>query len=457
MKGFLTAILLSTLLILQAQEKPVLVDKIVGIVGDEVILLSDIELQYQQMKLETPGLPESFKCQLFDQMLTNKMYLEQAKIDSIKVTDDEVESELNRRIQYFVSMIGSEEKLEAYYEKTILQIKDEFRTDIREQLLAQREQAKIYESVKVTPNEVKEFFNTIPKDSLPYFKSEVEIGQIVIKPKFSATAKQLAIEKLEGIREQIVKGNNDFETLASIYSQDDGSKDLGGDLGMVGRGVMVPEFEAAAFSLQDSMELSPIVESQYGYHLIQLLSRKGEKVHVRHILVIPTITNFDLREAKAKLDSIRNLIVHDSISFEKAVNRFSEDDETKYQGGMLSNPQTGGNSFETDQLDPSLSVPISDMKPGDISQPVMYLVSEREKYYRLLFLKSRTKAHTANLEDDFYKIKAAAQNKKQGEALQKWLKDRIQSTYTFVDTKYLKCDQVEKWNKTGVTIESTYD
>lgn len=446
------------------QEKPVLIDKIVGIVGDKVILLSDIELQYHQMQMDQQTiLPADAKCALLDQMMTNKMFLEQALLDSIKVTDDEIESELDRRIRYFVNMIGSEEKLEAYYEKSIAQIKDEFRGDIKDQLLSQREQSKIYENVKVTPSEVKEFFNSIPTDSLPYYNAEVEVGQISVLPKVTPEQKESAKKKAQELLDRVKKGE-DFGTLAKIYSEDPGTAEKGGDLGNVTRGQMVTEFEAAAFNLTDSMELSPVIESKFGFHIIQLISRHGERLQLRHILIKPKVTSYDLADARAKLDSIRTLILtkalykdKDTITFSKAVSLFSEDDATKYQGGMLQNQQTGTSYFEVGQLDKSVYFTIEKMEPGELSDPVLYTTPDGSQAYRILLLKSESKPHQANLTDDFYKIKAAALAKMQDNALKKWIGEKIKTTYTTVDLNYQGCDMLKKWNKPVDVIENSYE
>ena len=452
----LTPLLLLITLVSVAQDKPVLADKIVGIVGDKVILLSDIELQYHQLAAEQTTMPPDAKCLLLDQMMTNKMYLEQALVDSVKVTDEEIESELDRRIRYFVNMIGSEEKLEAYYEKSISQIKDEFKNDIKEQLLSQREQAKIYEGVKVTPIEVKAFYNTLPVDSLPYYNTEVEVGQIVVYPKVAAVQKQLAKEKIDGLRERVVKGD-DFATLSKIYNEDPGSTDNGGDLGWVARGQMVTEFEAAAFALTDSMDLSPVIETKYGYHIIQMLSRRGEKIHIRHILIKAKVTPADIAAAKAKLDTVKHLIAIDSITFSKAVGLYSEDEGTKYQGGTLQNSVTGTSYFETSQLDKSIYFAIEKMKPGELSEPIVYTTPEQTQAVRIIYLKSQSKPHKANLNDDFYKIKAAAQAKKQDIALKAWMIDKIKSTYTMIDMNYLSCEALKKWYKTNNVTESKYE
>ncbi len=439
---------------LLAQSDTFLVDKIVGIVGDKVVLLSDVELQFQQMKLEQ-DIPDDFKCELLNQMLSNKMYLEQALLDSLAVSEDEIESELDRRIRYFVGMIGSEQKLEAYYEKSIIEIKNEFREDIREQLLSQKMQGDIIGKTKVTPAEVKTFFNAIPKDSLPYFNAEVEVGQIVVFPEISEVQRNLALDKINGLLERLNNGE-DFCTLALIYSEDPSNADQCGDLGIVGRGEFVTEFEAAAFRLDDG-EVSEVVETKYGFHLIQMVERKGNRIHVRHILVKPKVTTSDLDGAKNTLDSIRRLIVSDSVAFNTAVARYSEDEETKHQGGMLVNPQTGNTYFEINQLDKTVYFAIEGLQLGEISQPLLYETYTGEKAYRIVFLKTETEPHVANLQDDYYRIKAAALSQKEDEVLRTWLTEKIKDSYIWIDKGYNTCPSMSKWYIENKESASTYE
>lgn len=438
---------------LLAQNDTMLVDKIVGIVGDKIVLLSDLEMQYQQMQLEQ-DVPEAFKCELLNQMLAQKMFLTQALVDSVAVSDDEIENELNRRIDYFISMIGSQEKLELYYGKTILEIKDEFRADIREQLLAQKMQQDIFMDVEVTPDEVKTFYKSIPKDSLPYFNAEVEIGQIVMYPEVSKTQRQLAISKVEGLLERL-KNGEEFCTLALIYSNDKSNADNCGDLGWVGRGQFVTEFEAAAFRL-DEGEISDIVETKYGFHIIKMVEKKGNRIHAQHILIKPNISSSDLEKIKLKLDTVHGLLEIDSIPFNLAVNVYSQDENTKHQGGMLVNPQTGNTFFEMDQLDKDIYFSIEGLEPGDFSEPLQFKDYTGETAYRIVYLKSETEPHVANLQDDYYRIKAAAQSKKEDEALQDWLEDKITDTYIYVAPGYNDCESMQKWYKTNKN-STTYD
>lgn len=420
-----------------------LVDKVVGVVGDNIILLSDIELQYEQMAAENPAVPEEFKCEILNQMLTQKLFLQQAKIDSINISEDEIEGELNRRIRYFTSMIGSVEKLEEYYGKSILAIKDEFRKDIADQLLAQRMQGNIFGKVQVTPSEVKKFFERLPKDSIPYYNAEVEIGQIVKKPEIAIEQRQLAIEKIEGILARAKKGEN-FATLATIYSEDPGSASRGGDLGFVGRGELVTEFEGAAFRLQPD-EISDIVKTKFGYHIIKMLEQKGERIRLSHILIKPKTSTYDLQDAIQLLDSVRTLLVENQITFEKAVDKFSEDEESKQQGGLLMNPQTGSAAFEISQLDKNVYFAIDKLKVGEISKPQIFTNLEGEQAVRILMLRGETAAHTANLQDDYYKIKAIALHEKQERELMKWAERKTESTYVKVNDEYRECPNLKIW------------
>ncbi len=438
-----------------AQEQRTLVDRIDAIVGDKIILHSDIELQYQQMKLEGTEVPGDFKCAILDQMLSQKLLFEQAELDSIVVSEDEIEGELDRRIRYFVSMIGSEEKLEDYYGKSIIQIKDEFRKDINEQLLSQKMRTKILEKVKVTPADVKFFFNSIPKDSLPYFNAEVEVGQIVMFPSVNQELKDYTKSQLTEIRKRILAGE-DFCILAQLYSEDPGSADQCGDLGFIKRGEMVTEFEGAAFRLAEN-EISEVTETKFGLHIIQMLEKKGEKIRARHILMRPKTTSFDLINAKEKLDSIRTLIVSGKIQFSEAATKFSEDEETKNMGGMLVNPQTGNTFFEIDQLDKAIYFSIEKLSPGEISPPELYQTPDGSQAYRILYLKSESTAHEANLKDDYSKIKAAAAQQKDELEFQRWIKEKSKGAYIFVEESYSGCELMKKWMKDEKVSEKKYD
>ncbi len=434
-----------------------LVDKIVGIVGDEIVLLSDVELQFQQMKLEGQDVPDDMRCQLLGSLLAQKMFLQEAQNDSIFIAEEEIESELNRRIRYFISMIGSEERLEEYYGKSIIEIKDEFRGDIQEQLLSQRMQGTIFEGLSVTPKEVRDFFNSIPKDSVPYFNAEVEIQQLVITPEITDIQKDLAREKLEGIRKRTIDENADFAIQAISYSEDPGTGAQGGDLGFFGRGQMVSEFEGEAFRLKVG-ELSEVFESPFGFHILKVTDRKGEKVRASHILIKPKVTSFELQDANEILDSVRIMILEGKISYNNAVKVFSNDEETQNNGGMLLNPNTQASYWEIDELDKNVYFTIEQLEIGEYSKVEYFELPDGSPAFRILGLRSETQAHVANLEDDYVKIKGAAQTKKEEQALREWLDDKLEGTYVYLDKRYIACDILKDWYaQANKNLEKTYD
>lgn len=424
------------------------VDKIVGIVDDKIILLSDVEsqyLQYSQQYQQT--LDTKIKCEILDQMLTQKLLIAQAQIDSVVVGDDEVESELDKRVRYFSNMTGGQSKLEEYYGKSIVEIKDEFRNEIKQQLLASREQQSIITNVKVNPSEVKVYFNSIPSDSLPYYNAEVEVGVIVFYPKVSNELKELARQKIKELKERADKGE-DFATLASLYSEDPGSADKGGELGFVNRGELDPAFEAAAFSLKTPGQISDVVESRYGFHIIQLIERRGERINVRHILIAPKTTSFDLAKALNRADTVKKLLDEGKIKFAEAVHKFSEDETTKNSGGMLINPNNSSTWFEIPELgeyDKNMVFVTDSMKAGEISEPKFFKSRDGKSGYRIVLLKSETNPHKANLKDDYDKIQNAALSEKQLKAVNDWIKERIEKTYIQVDKDFATCDSMKKW------------
>ena len=424
-----------------------LADKIVGVVDDNIILLSDVESQYEQYKQQSNTLPTDIKCQILDQLMTEKLMITQATIDSVLVSDDEVNTELDRRIRYFSKAAGGDDKLEEYYGKSIVEIKEQFRQQIKDQLLAQREQQTIIGDVKVTPNEVKDFYNRIPADSLPFYNAEVEVGELVVYPEINPELKKLAYDKIAGLRKRVLAGE-DFGTLATLYSEDPGSKNDGGDLGYVNRGDLDPAFEAAAFSLKNPGDVSDIIESSFGYHIIQLVERRGEQVDVRHILIVPKTASSDLTKASILMDSIRNLIISGKTNFYSAVNKFSNDETTKNNGGMLVNPQTSTTYFEVDQLGQyyqDIVFVIDTMHVGGFSKVQMFHDDQGKTAFRIIYLKSKSQPHKASLTTDYDKIQAAALSEKQDKVLSQWMMDRIAKTYVKVDDIYGGCDALDKW------------
>ncbi len=427
-------------LTLNAQEK--VVDRIEGIVDNEIILLSDIQNQLELLRAQGP-VEEETTCRILDNMLTSKLLVAQAYKDSIIVSPEEVEDELNRKINYYIGLIGSKEKFESYYEKSVDQIKDDFRADIKDQLLSARMRDQIISDVEVTPSEVRSFFNQIPKDSLPYFNKEMEMSEVIVYAKVSEEQEKAALEKITGFKERLENGES-FELLASLYSEDPGSASQGGELGEMGRGALVPEFETAAFSLKPG-EISDIVKTQFGYHIIQMIERRGEVINVRHILVTAKSTNNDLLSAKNKIDSIRFKIQQDSLTFFDAVKDFSEDEFSKNNGGIILNPQTGGTILEAGEIEPALFFVVDTMDVGGISSPVTYRSQDGKTGYRIVRLDSKSEPHVANLEDDYDKIYNVARNDKQAKVLQNWIKKKARKTYIRVEDDYLSCKYIKAW------------
>lgn len=423
-------------------------DRILAVVGkNRIILQSDLETQFSQYKAQDPTISDTLKCGLLQQMIIQKLLVEQAERDSLLVTDEDVEGTIENRIRQFIRQYGSKEKLEEVAGKTIYQLKEENRDVFKEQLMAEKMQSKILENVKITPSEVQSFYNKIPVDSLPFFPAAVEVGQIVIDPPISPELDSLARASLAEIRNKIVNEGASFETQAAIYSQDPGSRDNGGrynDVNRVGGG-WAPEFIAAAFKLQNG-EVSPIVKTQFGYHIIQMIQRKGDVADLRHILIRPERTSIDFKKALEKLDSVRSLLVAGKYTFPEAVGKFSTDESAKNTGGMIIDPTTGSAQLEIEKLDPAMVLMIDTIKVGSFSQPQVFSNERGDKSARIVFLKSRTAPHKANLKDDYSKIQQVALSQKQNRKIETWLTDRLPNYYIRIDPEYASCSAFSRWN-----------
>ena len=445
LKGFILLLTAISIAPVKAQQ-PQVIDQVAALVGRNMILQSDIENQYINYRLQRviKGSASDVKCSILEDMLFQKLLVAQAEVDSITVDDAQVNSELDRRIGTFINQFGSQEKLEQYYNKTITQIKSELFNVIKEQLLAQQVQQQIIADVSVTPSEVKAFFRSLPKDSIPQIKTEYVIQQLVKKQPVSIEEKIRVKKELLELRKRILNGEN-FSTLAILYSEDPGSAKKGGELGFYGRGQLYPEFEAVAYKLKEG-EISDIVETEAGYHIIQMIERKGDYINVRHILLVPKVSPADLQKARNQLDSIALLIRNDSISFDDAVAKFSEG-ENKNSGGYLINQYTGGTSFEAEQLDPQVSFVVDKLKVGEISNPVPMKTDKQKDAYRILYLKSKTKPHRANLKDDYPKIQQWALQQKQKKAIDNWVNDKSKKTYIKINDDFKKCSFHYNWLK----------
>lgn len=424
------------------------IDQVVAIVGSEIVQLSDVEERFALSSSQQGGLPPDARCTIMNQILGQKLLVNQAKLDSVLITDVEVEVQLDARIERILSyMNGDVRQFEEYYGQTVNQVKQEFREDLRNEILSERMRGQIIAGITVTPAEVKEFFNSIPKDSLPYFNSEVEVGEIAYQPRVNDEERQIALDKILDLRKQIVEDSTDFAVLARKFSADPGSRIAGGDLGWTTRGKFVPEFEAAAYSL-DIDEISEPVETDFGFHLIQLLGKRGNSIKTRHILIKPEITDADLELAKSQLDTVRNLVQTDSLTFSIAVKRYSEEDVQSYTNdGRMVNPLTGNTFFEIGDLDPDIYFTIDTMQVNNISAPFEYTTPMGETAYRIVQLQSRTDPHVASLELDYSKIRQAAIDAKKSEYIKNWLEDTVDATYVYIHDMYKTCPILENWLK----------
>jgi len=437
-----------------AQQRRTL-DKIAGVVGSGIILESDIELKYASYLAQGNSPNADIKCQILQSLLTQKLLAQQAVIDSIDVKDDEVDADVDRRMRGMIQRAGGQDRLEQFLGRSVIQYKDEIRPDIRESLVARKMQEKITSNVNTTPLDVQNFFAKIPKDSLPTFNKEVEVGEIQFNPKLTPEEKEAYRQKAEDLRARIIKGE-DFGALARLYSQDPGSAPEGGDLGFNDRTAFVKEFTAMAFKLKAG-EISPVFESDYGFHFLQVIERRGEQVHVRHILIVPAVTQASLDRAKAKADSVYDLLEKNKkIDFSSAAAYYSDNKDTKYNGGMLlnaDNVETRTTYIPTDRLDPQVALTTDTMKVGTLSVPQLFTGQDGKKTYKILFLKSTTPAHKANLTQDYPKIKEYATNDKINRTVSEWFQKRRKETFIKIDPEYQQCSQLKGWSTPQTTAE----
>lgn len=415
------------------------VDQVVAILGNKMVKQSDVENEYLQLKAQGYPVDENSKCSIFERMLEHKLLVNQAILDSIEISDSQVESELNQRINYFTNQIGSQEKLEKYFNKSMASIKNELRESIREQELAQKMQGSLIQNVEVTPTEVKTFYNSMPRDSIPKVNSQMELAQIAIYPPFTEKSVEDLKDKMLDMRKRIINGER-FATLATLYSEDEGSAKHGGEVGFLTRFELDPDYAKAAFALNTPGDVSHIVESEMGFHIIQLIEKKGDKVNTRHILMKPKPDPDAVIKTMHLLDSIANLIRKDSISFESAVALYSMDQESRFNKGVLLNPSSGNNNFETEQISPADYYAIKPLKVGEISSPYESRDKNGRVYYKIIKVKSSTIAHVANLKQDYNIIQDLAKNNKRQEVMKNWYTEKKKTTFIHIDESFRSCN-----------------
>ena len=423
-----------------------IIDKIVGIVGNEIIMMSDIENQYIQMASQQMKVDGNTRCEILEDMMFQKLLYVQAQKDSLSVTPKEVETELDRRLSVFINQIGSEQKLEEYFGKTIKSIKDDLRSTIEEQMLAQKVQQKIIGDTKVTPSEVKNFFEKLPADSIPTIEAYYELSEIVIKPEVSKEDKENVVAELNKIRERILNGES-FSTMAVLYSEDPGSAMKGGELGFVSKTDLVPEFSQVAFNLTSPLDVSQVVETEYGFHIIQMIEKKGNMMNFRHILMKTKVSMAALEAADKKANEVYNILKSDTISFTDAVKKYSNGD-SKGSDGKVMNPYYGDARMTSDFLDPYTKSAVMSLKEGEFSKPFLSSDNKGSRVIKIVRLDLDVKEHKANMKDDYLTLQRAALEDKNSRLIDEWVKDKVQSVYIKIDDEYKDCNfNVKCWIK----------
>ncbi len=444
MKNIFAICLLFSAFAVNAQPQRVIADKVIAVVGDRVVLLSDIKNAIMDAARNGAAVPENAECMIMEQALVSKVLMLQAEKDSLPVQDEDIEADLDNRIRRYINAYGSQAAVEEMAGKTVYQIKDDAREGVREQKLAEAMQQKITGAVKITPSEVRAYFEKIPKDSLPFFETELEIGQIIVYPKASRDLEKYIIDEMNNYKRQVESKATTFDELAKKYSEDPGSKERGGQY-QLNRNEKTwdPVFLHTAFRLKDG-EISKPVKSKFGFHIIQMVERTGDEAVVRHILRMPPVTDAEVALAVTKLDSVRAKIVAGTTTFGEAATRYSEDPNAKFSGPYITN-RDGAPFVPIDALDKDMVAMLDKLTIGQYSKPTPYVEEGGKRAVRIVYLKSKTEPHRMNLRDDYSRVSAAALEEKKMETLNKWLTNKIPTYYLMLDPEMNKCGQLDKW------------
>jgi len=418
-----------------------IIDEVVWIVGDEAILRSEVEEERLRAQYEGQAIPGDPYCVIPEQLAVQKLFLHQAELDSVEVSESTVSHQVDMRMNYYISQIGSKEKMEEYFRKSSSEIREEMMKSVRNQMIIQQMQQKLTSNIKPTPAEIRRFYNSLPPDSIPMMPAEVEVQILSFVPPVPIEETERIKTKLRDFTERVISGQVDFSMLARFYSEDTESAKHGGELGFVGRGQLVPEFADVAFNLNDPKKVSRIVETEYGYHIIQLIEKHGERINCRHILLKPRVSVTDKMNALTRLDSIAKVIRADSLTFEQAIIRYSEDKNTVMNAGLMTNPNTGASKFEYQDLPAEIAKQIYSMQEGDISDPfVMMDPTKNKEVCAIVKLKRKTDVHRANLTDDFQAVKAMLEQKLSNEFIHNWILKKQKETYVQIDPRWTGCD-----------------
>ena len=419
-----------------------IIDEVIWIVGDEAILRSEVEEERLRAQYEGQQITGDPYCYIPEQLAIQKLFLHQAELDSIEVSESAVSHQVDMRMEYYISQIGSKEKMEEYFRKTASEIREEMMTNIRNQMVIQQMQQKLTSNIKPTPAEIRRFYATLPADSIPVVPAQVEVQVISFEPIVPPEETERIKSQLREFTDRVTSGKADFSMLARLYSEDTESAKRGGELGFVGKGQLVTEFADVAFNLNDPKRVSRIVQTEYGYHIIQLIEKKGDRINCRHILLRPRISATDKVKSLEKLDSIRTLIQDSAaMTFEQAVIKFSQDKNTALSAGLMTNMNTGSSKFEFQDLPPEIAKQIYTMAVGEISEPfIMMDPMKNKEVCAIVKLKSKTDVHKANLVDDFQVIKGLLEERLANEHIHEWILKKQKDTYIHIDDKWKGCD-----------------
>ena len=417
------------------------IDEVVWVVGDEAILRSEVEEERLRAQYEGQQIKGDPYCVIPEQMAVQKLFLHQAELDSVEANESSVSHQVDMRLNYYINQIGSKEKMEEYFRKPSSEIREEMMVMVRNQMIIQQMQQKLTSSIKPTPAEIRRYYNALPADSIPMMPAQVEVQILSFEPPVPVEETERVKQRLREFTERIQNGTADFSMLARLYSEDTESAKRGGELGFVGKGQLVPEFAEVAFNLSDPKRISRVVQTEYGYHIIQLIEKKGDRINCRHILIRPRISAEDKIRAIERLDSIRQLIASDSLLFEQAVIRFSQDKNTVMNAGLMINPNTGSSKFEYQELAPEIAKQIYNLNEGDISQPFVMMDQQKNREVcAIVRVKKKTDVHRANLTDDFQTIKSMLEQKQGAELLHNWILQKQKTTFVQIAPEWQGCD-----------------
>ncbi|MGL5227482.1 MAG: peptidylprolyl isomerase [Bacteroidales bacterium] len=447
-KIFLSFSMILSLCIGNVKAQQNVIDEVVWVVGDQAILKSQIEEQRLRMLYEREEIKGDPYCVIPEQIALQKLFLHQASLDSINVPETQVLGEVERRMAYFTTEAGGKDKLEEYFGKPYAQIREEMKDMVRDQSVVQEVQRKLVGNIKITPAEVRRFFSKLPDDSIPFIPTQVEVQIVQLEPKVPQEEIDKIKERLRDYTNRVNEGSSSFSTLALLYSEDPGSAPKGGELGFMGKGQLVPEFANVAFNLTDPKRVSKIVESEFGYHIIQLIEKRGDRINVRHILLKPKVSDEAILQSINRLDSIRTDIVDGKFSFEEAAQYISQDKDTRNSQGLLVNPKTGTSKFEMQDLPQEIAKVVNDLQNGEISKPITMINAKQKEVTVIVKLKNRTEGHKANMAEDYQALKAIVEDSRRGDILEKWIRKKQHDTYIRIRDGYQNCDfQYPGWIK----------